>query len=107
MRGEPNFLETDLFSAEGRNRRDQRSSTSRFMTFVGNCNIVDNMTWISFGNLAVVMPLDGTTARISDAGDRDAIHRKMLGAPADDLAAMRGWVTETDHVAHRSAVFLG
>lgn len=79
--------------AEVSDRRYQACSTSRLVPIVGNGDAVDNVTWIAFGNRAFVMPLDGTTAYVPDAGDRYSVDRKIRGAHTFDLATMRRCVT--------------
>jgi len=63
------------------------------MPVVGNGNAVDDVARIAFSNRAFVMSIDGTTARVTDAGDRDSVNRKVRGAHAFDLATMRRSVT--------------
>jgi len=63
------------------------------MPVVGNGNAVDDVARIAFSNRAFVMSLDGTTARITDAGDRDPVNREVRGAHTFDLATMRRCVT--------------
>lgn len=60
--------------------------------------------WITVRNRAIVMSLDGATAWISDAGHRNAIDRKMRRADALDLAPMTRGITETNDIAHGSAL---
>lgn len=86
---------------------NQGGTTSRFMPLVGDRDVVDDVAPLAFGDLAVVMSLDGTTADVAHASHRFAIHREMLCAYAHDLAAMGCRVTETNDVAHRSAMFFG
>lgn len=86
---------------------NQGGATSRFMSLVGDCDVVDDVALLAFGDLAVVMSLDGTTAHVAYTGHWFAVHRHMLCAYAHDLAAMRCRVTETDNIAHRSALFFG
>ena len=82
-----------LLSTEVSDRRYQACSTNRLMPIVGNGNAVDDVTRIAFGNRAFVMSLDGTTALVTDAGDRYSVDRKIRGAHAFDLATMRCCVT--------------
>ena len=63
------------------------------MPIVGNGNAVDNVTRIAFGNRAFVVSLDGTTACVTDAGNRYSVDRKIRGAHTFDLATMRRCVT--------------
>jgi hypothetical protein len=77
------------------------------MPFVGDGNAVSDVIWIAFGNGAVVMSLNGTTAYIADASDRDAVNRKVMRAHTLNLAAMRLGVTETNHISHWSPFFCG
>jgi hypothetical protein len=63
------------------------------MSVVGNGNAVDDVARIAFGNRAFLMPLDGTTACVTDAGDRDFINREVRGAHTFDLATMRRRIT--------------
>jgi hypothetical protein len=58
------------------------------MTVVRYRNAVDEVMWIAFGNRALFMSLDRTTAYIADTGDRDAADCDVSGADAFDLAAM-------------------
>lgn len=101
-----NFLETELLFTKRISSSDQGRATGRSMPFVDDRDIVDGVTWVSFGNLAIVMPLDGATAYIADAGDRFAIHCKVVCAYTHDLAAVGCGVTEADHIGHRSAFSL-
>ena len=63
------------------------------MPIVGDGNAIDDVARIALGNRAFVMPLDGTTACVTDAGDRNSVDRKMRGADTYDLATMRRCVT--------------
>lgn len=74
-------------------RRYQARSTSRLMPIVGNGYAVDDVTRFAFGNRAFIVSLDGTTAWVTDAGDRNSVDRKMRGADSFDLATMRRYVT--------------
>lgn len=89
------------------NSCDQGGATSGFMSLVGDCDVVDDVALLSFRDRAVVMALDGTTACIANAGNWFAIDPEMICAYAHDLAAMGCRITETNYVAHRSALFLG
>lgn len=82
-----------LLSTEVSDRRNQICATSRLVPIVGNGNAIDNVTWIAFGNRAFVMSLDGTTACVTDAGDRYSVNREIRGAHTFDLATMRRCVT--------------
>ena len=82
-----------LLPAEVSDRSNQACATSRLVPIVGNRNAVDDVTRIAFGNLAFVMPLDGTTACVADAGDRYSVDREICGAHTVDLATMRCCVT--------------
>lgn len=77
------------------------------MPFVGDGNAVNHVIRIAFGNGAVVVSLDGTTAYIADASDRDAVNREVGCAHTLDLPAMGRGVTETNHISHRSSFLLG
>jgi len=47
------------------------------MPIIGNGNAVDDMCRIAFGNRAFVMAFDGTTTKVTNAGNRDPFHREM------------------------------
>lgn len=63
------------------------------MAVVGDGKAVDDVARIAFGNRAFIMSFDGTTAWVTDAGDRYAVDRNMRGADTFDLATMRRCVT--------------
>lgn len=98
---------TRLFFAKVPDCRNQGGAARRFMPFVGDCHIVDDVTRTTFGNLAVVVSFNRTTACIADACDRFAIDREVVRAYADDLAAVRRRVPETNDVGHRSSFLFG
>ena len=68
---------------------------------------IDDMMRVALGNGAVVVSFDGTTALITDTGNRDAADCEMRSAHTFDLAAVGGGIAETDDVAHGSAFLVG
>lgn len=54
----------------------------------------------TFGNLAVVMTLDGADACVADSRDRYSVDREVRSAGAHDLASVGRGVTQPNHVAH-------
>lgn len=74
------------------------------MPFVSDGDSIDEVMQIALGNRAIFMSLDGTTAWIADAGDRNAVDRKMRCADAFDLATVARGVTETNGITHGSAL---
>ena len=87
------YQRAELLPAEVSNSRYQACSTRRLMPIVGNGNAVDDVTRIAFGNRTFDMSLDGTTACVTDAGDRYSVDSKMRGAHTFNLATMRRCVT--------------
>ena len=63
------------------------------MPIVGDRNAVDDVAGVALGNRAFPMSLDGTTACVTDAGDRYAVDRELRGVHAFYLAAMRCFIT--------------
>lgn len=78
----------------------QSGPAACLVAFIRNGDTIDNMVWITFGNRAVVMPLDRATARVACTRDGDAPNGKMHRRHADHLAPMRGAVAQPDHVRH-------
>jgi hypothetical protein len=58
------------------------------MPFIGDRDAIDHVVRIAFGNRADGVTRDGTAAHIPNAGDRNAVDRKLLGAYAHDLATV-------------------
>ena len=73
------------------------------MPFIGDRDAVDDMMRIAFGNRADRVTRDRTTAHIPNAGDGNAVDRKMMGTYAHDLATVRRRVAKTNYVGHHSA----
>lgn len=78
--------------AEASRRGGQRGAARGRVAFIRDCDAIDEMERIAFGNGAFFVPLDGTAADIAHAGDGDAVDREMGGADAFDLAAVGGGI---------------
>ena len=95
-----------LRSAQVSRARNQDGTARGFVPFIGDGNTIDDVMRIAFRNRAVVMSLDGTTANIAEACDRNAVNRDVGGAHTHDLAAVRGGVTEANDVTHRGPCYV-
>jgi hypothetical protein len=77
-----------LFLDEVRSRRDQCGPTGGFMSVICDCDTIDDVTGVAFGDCAIAMGCDGTGTGVADSGDSDAIDREMGCAYAHHLSTV-------------------
>jgi hypothetical protein len=70
------------------------------MPFISDLNALDDVTGISLGNRASVMPLDRARTPIAYASHCDTFDGVVLGGDVHNLAAVASVVSETDNVWH-------
>ena len=89
-----------LISCEDSLARHQRCAASCFMPFVGDLNALDEVTRISLGDRAAVMPFNRARTPIAYSRHCDTFDGVVLGGDVDNLAAVACIVAETDNVWH-------
>jgi hypothetical protein len=70
------------------------------MPFISDLNASDEVTWISLGDRASVMPLNGARTPIAYASHCDTFDGVVFGGDVDNLTAVASIVAETDNVSH-------
>ena len=70
------------------------------MPFVGDLNALDEVTRISLGDRAAVMPFNRARTPIAYSRHCDTFDGVVLGGDVDNLAAVACIVAETDNVWH-------
>lgn len=69
------------------------------MALKGNRYAADPHEWMTFRDDAGRVPLDRTNARIALPRHWNAVHKRGAGS-CNDLAAVTGRVTESNHAVH-------